>query len=104
MIDDFSQKQPSVSLESIPKSKWHFLFRCLFYTSIAGFISGSTFGYLHIKGWMPNAEEGLILYGITFGLGAILSTFFVFYQARQGRLKAEKIRRLKVPHLSNGKK
>jgi hypothetical protein len=104
MIDDFFQQQPYVSAQPIPKSKWRYLFRCLFYTSIAGFISGSTFGYLHIKGWMPDAEEGLILYGVTFGMGAILSTFFVFYQARQGRLKSEKIRRFKVPHLSREKK
>lgn len=98
MIDDFFQKQPCASSRHTPKFISGFLFRCLFYTSIAGFISGSTFGYLHIKGWVPNAEEGLILYGITFGIGAILSTSFVLYQARQKQLKAEKIRNLRIPN------
>lgn len=98
MIDDFFQKQPSVQLFSIPKGKWPFFFRCLFYTSIVGFIVGSVLGYLHIKGWVKNAEGGLVLYGMTFGIGAILSTAFVFYQSRQNQLKTEKIRKPRMPH------
>jgi hypothetical protein len=90
MIDDFFQQKPADSDGS--KFGWIFLFRCLFYTSIVGFVSGSAFGYLHMRGWVPNADDGLLLYSITFAIGAILSTCFVFYQVRQNRLKAKKIK------------
>jgi hypothetical protein len=95
MTDDFFEEQPTVPTASLLRRKGAFLFRCLFYTSIAGFISGSAFGYFHIKGWAPNAEKNLILYAITFGIGAILSTAFVLYQDRKNQLKPEKIRRFK---------
>jgi FtsH-binding integral membrane protein len=77
------------------KSKLHSLFRILFYTSLLGFIGGITFGYLHMKGVVPSAEDGMILYGITLGIGAILSTLFVLYQIRQNRINAEVIRILR---------
>jgi hypothetical protein len=98
MIDDFFQKQPLSPSFSLFKGRVPFFFRCLFYTSILGFIAGSVLGYLHIKGWVKNAEEGLVLYGMTFGIGAVLSIAFVFYQSRQHQLKTEKIRRPNRPH------
>ena len=90
MIDDFFQKQLSHS--STSKMGWKHLFRILFYTSFVGFILGFAFGYLHIKGWVPNAEEGMVLYAITIGIAALLSTSFVLYQVRHNRLKVEKIK------------
>ena len=91
MIDDFFQKQPPHSTGG-SKTKWSYLFRCLFYTSLVGFIAGSAFGYSHMRGWITDAEEGLLLYGIAFAIGALLSTGFVLYQVHQNRIKAEKIK------------
>lgn len=93
MIDDFFQKNshPSPS-KGIAKLRGSFLFRSLFYTSILGFTTGLIFGYLHIRGWISNADNGLILYAVTFGIGALLSTSFVLYQSRQNQRKTEKIR------------
>ena len=92
MTDDFFQQLPHNSPSQESTSGWSFLFRCLFYTSLSGFVIGAIFGYLHIKGWGPNAEEGLILYGVALCIGTILSTCFVLYQVRQNSLKTEKIR------------
>jgi hypothetical protein len=93
MIDDFFQKKsPSSPVAGIPNLGRALLFRILFYTSLAGFVSGSIFGYLHMKGWIPKAEEGLILYAATFVIGAILSSSFVLYQSRQSQLKTKKIK------------
>lgn len=95
MIDDFFQKKPpaaSAHTPNTPKRERHFLFCSLLYTSLAGFVAGSVFGYLHLTGWIPNADEGLILYGVTFSVGAILSTSFALYQSRLNRLKAQKIK------------
>lgn len=92
MIDDFFQKKsPSASsgFSTIWKS---FFFRSLFFTSIFGFISGLTFGFLHMKGWVSNANKGLVLYCVTFGIGALLSTSFVLYQTRQNQRKTEKVK------------
>lgn len=91
MIDDFFQKQLSHSSSTFKMGGKHF-FRILFYTSVIGFILGLAFGYLHIKGWVPNAEEGMVLYAITIGMAALLSTSFVLYQVRQNQLKTEKIK------------
>lgn len=92
MIDDFFQKTPSASYALSKKNKRTIIFRGLFYTSLIGFLSGLVFGYLYIRGWVPNAENGLILYGITFGIGACLSTSFVLYQSKLNQLKSEKIK------------
>ena len=93
MIDDFFQKKSTSSpATSIPKLWGSFLFRSLFYTSILGFIAGLIFGYLHIKGWISNADKGLILYAVTFGIGALLSTAFVLYQSRLNQRKTEKVK------------
>jgi hypothetical protein len=93
MIDEFFQKNhPPSPLKGSPNLWDSFLFRSLFYTSIIGFISGLFFGYLHIRGWIPNADKGLILYGVTFGIGALLSTSFVLYQCRQNQRKVERIK------------
>jgi hypothetical protein len=91
MIDDFFQKTPSASSPS-SKGKPTLLFRGLFYTSLAGFFSGLLFGYLYMRGWVPNAENGLILYAVTFGIGAVLSTSFVLYQSKLNQLKSGKIK------------
>jgi hypothetical protein len=98
MIDDFFQKQPLLSSFILFKGRGAFFFRCLFYTSILGFIAGSVLGYLHIKGWVKNAEGGLALYCMTFGMGALLSTAVVFYQSRRHQLKTEKIQRPRRSH------
>lgn len=91
MIDDFFQKQLSHS--STPsKNLGNVVFRIFFYTSLGGFILGLTCGYLHIKGWVPNAEAGMVIYAITIGIAALLSTSFVLYQARQNRMKAQKVK------------
>jgi hypothetical protein len=74
------------------KTKWHLLFRILFYTSLVGFICGVGFGYLHMRGWLADAEEGMILYASTLGVAGVLSTSLVLYQVRQNRLKAEIIK------------
>ncbi len=93
MIDDFFQKKSSPSpSKDIPNLSDSFLFRSLFYTSILGFIAGLIFGYLHMRGWIPNAEKGLIMYAVTFGIGALLSTSFILYQSRQNQRKADKIK------------
>jgi hypothetical protein len=92
MTDDFFQQQPHESSPRNSKTWWNFITRTLFYTSLVGFILGAAFGYLHIKGWLKNAEEGLVLYAITFGGGAFVSASFVLYQARQGQLKMQKIK------------
>jgi hypothetical protein len=98
MIDDFFQKQ--LSHASSPTKNWgNVIFRIFFYTSLGGFILGVTCGYLHIKGWVPNAETGMVLYAITIGIAALLSTSFVLYQVRQNRLKAEKV---KIKSQNNG--
>lgn len=92
MIDEFFQKSISSPPTRSAKPRMPFLFRSLFYTSILGFIAGLIFGYLHMKGWIPNAEKGLIMYAVTFGIGALLSTSFVLYQSRQNQRKVEKIK------------
>lgn len=92
MIDDFFQKNSPLSSKGVSKLWDSFVFRSLFYTSIFGFISGLAFGYLHMGGWIPNADKGLILYGVTFGIGALLSTSFVVYQSRQNQRKVERIK------------
>ncbi len=93
MIDDFFQKKSTSSPTARIPNPWSsFLFRSLFYTSILGFIAGLIFGYLHMRGWIPNAEKGLIMYAVTFGIGALLSTSFILYQSRQNQRKAEKIK------------
>lgn len=93
MIDDFFQKKSTPADSSGFSTIWgSFFFRSLFFTSILGFISGLTFGFLHMKGWVSNADKGLILYGVTFGIGALLSTSFVLYQTRQNQRKAEKVK------------
>ena len=93
MIDDFFQRKstPSPS-KGIPNFWNSFLFRSLFYTSILGFLAGLIFGYLHMRGWISNADKGLILYAVTFGIGAVLSTSFVLYQSRLNQRKAERIK------------
>lgn len=91
MIHDFFQT--CLKIPAAFKDRWPFLFRCLFYTSMAGFISGCALGYLHVKGWVSHAEDGLILYAATFGIGAVLSTSFVLYQVRQNQLKAERVKK-----------
>lgn len=93
MIDDFFQKKsPPSPSKGIPNFWNSFLFRSLFYTSLLGFFSGLIFGYLHIKGWIPDADKGLILYAVTFGIGAVLSTSFVLYQSQQNQRKVERIK------------
>ena len=93
MIDDFFQKKsPHSSSTGISKFWSSLLFRSLFYTSILGFITGLVFGYLHMRGWVPNANEGLMLYAVTFGIGALLSTAFVTYQSRLNQRKLEKVK------------
>jgi hypothetical protein len=93
MIDDFFQKKSPLSpLKGIPNFWSSFLFRSLFYTSVLGFIMGLGFGYLHIKGWISNADKGLILYTVAFGIGAVLSTSFVLYQSRLYQRKVERIK------------
>jgi len=91
MIDDFFQKKSS-SARGISRLRNSFLFRGLFYTSIVGFITGLVFGYLHMTGWLSTADEGLILYGVTFGIGALLSACFVLYQSRQNKQKPAKVK------------
>lgn len=90
-FDENVTKKHQASTLTHSKSKFHIFFRVLFYTSILGFIGGLTFGYLHIKGYVSNAEEGMILYGITLGIAALLSTSFVVHQVRQNRMKADVI-------------
>jgi hypothetical protein len=93
MIDDFFQRKSPPSPSKDPPNLWgSFLFRSLFYTSFLGFIVGLVFGYLHMKGWIPSADKGLVLYAVTFGIGALLSTAFVFYQSRQNQRKVERIK------------
>jgi hypothetical protein len=94
MIDNFFQKKSpdSPSLRGTPTLWGSFLFRSLFYTSFLGFIMGLAFGYLHIKGWISNADKGLILYAVAFGIGALLSASFVLYQSRQNQRKVERIK------------
>lgn len=91
MIDDFFQKKSPTST-GISKLRNSFLFRGLFYTSILGFVTGLAFGYLHMRGWLSTADEGLILYGATLGIGALLSACFVLYQSRQNKQKPAKVK------------
>ncbi len=93
MIDDLFQKKSIPSPAAGASKLWgSFLFRSMFYTSILGFFSGLIFGYLHMKGWVSSADKGLILYAVTFGIGALLSTSFVLYQSRLNQRKAERIK------------
>ena len=93
MIDDFFQRKSTPSPSRGTSKPWgSFLFRSLFYTSILGFLAGLIFGYLHMRGWISNADKGLILYAVTFGIGALLSTSFVIYQSRLNQRKTEKIK------------
>lgn len=66
--------------------------QCVLYTSISGFIAGIAFGYLHLIGWIPNAEEGLFLYAITIGIIAIISLSVGYYQFRQSQDQMVKVR------------
>jgi len=92
MVDDFFQQKPKHSFQSTSLKKRSVLFHSLFYTSFAGFILGSLLGYLHIKGWIASAEGGLILYAITLGITAILSSSFVLYQVRQNQRQPAKVK------------
>jgi hypothetical protein len=87
-----SMKQEHISkkrLKSIPHTKLHVLIRILYYTSLIGFISGATLGYLYLQGWVPDTEQSMLIYALTLGIAGILCTSFVLYQVKQNRLKAE---------------
>jgi hypothetical protein len=96
MIDGYFQRPLNRSSSKQPNFGRTFCFRSFFYTSIVGFISGFAFGYLHLLGWIPRAETGLLLYSITLGIAAILSSSFVYYQLRQSQLKVEKIKQKNI--------
>jgi len=84
---------------SLEKKKWvSLLSRSLFYTSLMGFFSGTIFGYLHVKGWIPSATSSLILYSITIILGAVLSISFIL--ASQWRHFQFKPKKIKTPPTS----
>lgn len=85
-------------MKSASHSTWHVILRIVFYTSLVGFISGVSLGYLHLQGWVPDAEQSLLIYALTFAIGAILCTSFVLYQVKQNRLKAEVIKITKRKH------
>lgn len=76
-------------IKSTLNTKWHVFLRIIFYTSLVGFISGVTLGYLHLQGWVSDTEQSMLIYAMTLCIAVILCTSFVLYQVKQNRLKEE---------------